>query len=77
MKPVIVLSNKDFHCVPFLSEMLMQALGNANGTMTWVRRNNAWQALPLPFTRYHSAAGSGIYEDSAGQLDCGLIVRSP
>jgi len=26
--------------VPFLSELLMQSLGNANGTLTWVRREN-------------------------------------
>jgi hypothetical protein len=61
--------------VPFLSELLMQALGNANGTMTWVRRKGDWQALPVPFTRYHTAAGKNIYDDSAGQVDCGLIVR--
>jgi hypothetical protein len=61
--------------VPFLSELLMQALGNANGTMTWVRNKDDWQALPVPFTRYHTAAGKNIYEDSAGQIDCGLIVR--
>jgi hypothetical protein len=61
--------------VPFLSELLMQALGNANGTMTWVRSKDDWQALPVPFTRYHTMAGKNIYEDSAGQIDCGLIVR--
>lgn len=61
--------------VPFLSELLMQALGNANGTITWVRRAGEWQALPVPFTRYHTAVGEGIYADSSGRVDCGLIVR--
>ena len=62
-------------CVPFLSELLMQVLGNANGTLTWVRSKGEWQTLPVPFTRYHTAAGKNIYDDSAGQVDCGLIVR--
>ena len=61
--------------VPFLSELLMQALGNANGTMTWKREDGRWLPFPVPFTRCHTAAGAGIYEDSAGQVDCGLIVR--
>lgn len=60
---------------PFLSELLMQALGNANGTITWGRSNNAWQQFPLPFTRYHLPVGQGIYDDSSGQVDSGLIVR--
>ena len=53
----------------------MQALGNANGTLTWVRRLDSWHALPVPFTRYHTAAGAGVYQDTSGQVDCGLIVR--
>lgn len=61
--------------VPFLSELLMQALGNANGTITWVRREQSWQPLPVPFTRYHTEAAAGLYEDSSGAVDCGLIVR--
>jgi hypothetical protein len=62
-------------CVPFLSELLMQALGNANGTITWARQNGVWRPFPVPFTRYHTAAGEGVYEDSSGQIDCGLIAR--
>lgn len=61
--------------VPFLSELLMQALGNANGTLTWARMNGSWQALPVQFTRYHTPSGFGVYQDSSGQVDCGLIVR--
>jgi hypothetical protein len=67
--------NRTVATVPFLSELLMQALGNANGTLTWVRIDDEWAALPVPFTRYHTAAGEGVYDDSAGQVDCGLIVR--
>jgi len=67
--------NRTVATVPFLSELLMQALGNANGTLTWVRKDGDWLALPVPFTRYHTAVGEGIYDDSAGQVDCGLIVR--
>lgn len=61
--------------VPFLSELFMQALGNANGTMTWTRMNDAWHQFPVPFTRYHPPAGRGIYQDSSGQVDDGLILR--
>jgi hypothetical protein len=61
--------------VPFLSELLMQALGNSNGTMTWTRMNDTWQQFPVPFTRFHLPAGQGIYEDSSGQVDYGLILR--
>ncbi len=60
---------------PFLSELLMQVLGNANGTMTWSRRFGGWQPFPVPFTRYHTEAGAGVYEDTAGLVDIGLIVR--
>lgn len=60
---------------PFLSELLMQVLGNANGTITWARRDEEWQAFPVPFTRYHVTAGAGVHDDSSGQIDCGLIVR--
>ncbi len=60
---------------PFLSELLMQLLGNANGTMTWMRSDGKWLPFPVPFTRYHTAAGQGVYEDSCGQIDQGLIVR--
>lgn len=61
--------------VPFLSELLMQALGNANGTLTWMRKDGRWQPFPVPFTRYHTAAGAGVYDNSDGRVDCGLIVR--
>jgi hypothetical protein len=61
--------------VPFLSELLMQALGNANGTLTWARTSSRWQPFPVPFTRYHTEAGSGVYENSAGKVDQGLIIR--
>ena len=60
---------------PFLSELLMQALGNANGTMTWARREGKWSPFPVPFTRYHTVAGNGLYRDSSGLIDNGLIVR--
>jgi hypothetical protein len=61
--------------VPFLSELYMQALGNANGTMTWVRRGGEWHRLPVPFTRYHTTAGAGVYSDTGGVIDSCLIVR--
>jgi len=61
--------------VPFLSELLMQALGNANGTLTWARNKGRWHPFPVPFTRYHTPAGEGVYADSRGQVDIGLIVR--
>jgi hypothetical protein len=67
--------NRTVATVPFLSELFMQALGNANGTITWVRRDGEWLAPPVPFTRYHTAVSEGVYSDSAGQVDCGLIVR--
>jgi hypothetical protein len=67
--------NRTVAAVPFLSELYMQALGHANGTMTWVRKGGEWLALPVPFTRYHTAVAQNIYPDSAGQIDCGLIVR--
>ncbi len=60
---------------PFLSELLMQALGNANGTMTWFLRDGRWLPFPVPFTRYHTPGSAGVYEESAGQVDQGLIVR--
>ncbi len=67
--------NRTVATIPFLSELLMQALGNANGTLTWVRKDGDWLALPVPFTRYQTAVGEGVYDDSTGEVDCGLIVR--
>jgi hypothetical protein len=61
--------------VPFLSELLMQALGNANGTITWARVSGRWHPFPVPYTQYHTQAGAGIFGNSAGQTDYGLIVR--
>jgi hypothetical protein len=61
--------------IPFLSELLMQVLGNANGTLTWTRMNDAWHRFPVPFTRYNLAASQDIFEDSRGQADSSLILR--
>jgi hypothetical protein len=61
--------------VPYLSELLMQALGNANETITWACAAGHWQPFPVPHTRYHTEAGAGIDANSAGHIDYGLIVR--
>jgi hypothetical protein len=66
--------------MPFLSELDMQAMGNANGTLTHARRANQWVPFPVQHTVYpthadgvnNAAARGGAQGDP---VDHGLIVR--
>ena len=61
---------------PFLSELDMQAMGNANGTLTYARRNNQWFPFPVPYVVFPTCPdvvnAFGSQEDL---VDHGLIVR--
>ncbi len=62
--------------VPFLSEYDMQAMGNANATLTWSRRANQWLPFPVPHTVFSVAnASTDEIAVSNGEIDHGLIVR--
>jgi hypothetical protein len=66
--------------MPFLSELDMQAMGNANGTLTYARRANQWCQFPVQHTIYpthpvraNDTAARG--EAQGDPVDLGLIVR--
>lgn len=58
--------------VPFLSELDMQAMGNANGTLTYARQDGNWRRFPVQFTRLQMQTSSNPMD---GQADHGLIIR--
>lgn len=63
---------------PFLSELDMQAMGNANGTLTYARQDNAWRKFPVQQTRLQariSAESAANETDHGDTVDHGLIVR--
>jgi len=61
---------------PFLSELDMQAMGNANGTLTYARRDGGWLGFPVQHVVYPTHVEM---PDAAvipgGRVDHGLIVR--
>jgi hypothetical protein len=61
---------------PFLSELNMQAMGNANGTLTFARRDNQWFKFPVQHVVYptHSASLKS-HEPLGERVDHGLIIR--
>jgi hypothetical protein len=61
---------------PFLSELDMQAMGNANGTLTYARRNNEWSRFPVPHVLFPTCAnGVNVFGSQKDVVDHGLIVR--
>ena len=61
---------------PFLSELDMQAMGNANGTLTYARRHNEWFSFPVQYVVFPTCVKAVSPFDSNGDLvDNGLIVR--
>ena len=56
---------------PFLSELDMQAMGNANGTLTYARRDQEWVQFPVQHMAFSTHA-VGSEEES---VDHGLILR--
>ena len=65
---------------PFLSELDMQAMGNANGTLTYARRANQWVPFPVQHTVYPTHADrvndAAAWGEAQGDpVDHGLIVR--
>jgi len=62
--------------IPFLSELDMQAMGNANGTLTYARRDNQWFKFPVQHIVYptHNASWKS-HEPLGDRVDHGLIVR--
>lgn len=61
---------------PFLSELDMQAMGNANGTLTSARRDDQWFKFPVQHVVYptHNALLKS-HEPLGERVDHGLIVR--
>jgi hypothetical protein len=61
---------------PFLSELDMQAMGNANGTLTCARRNNEWFRFPVQYVAYSACSdGLPVFDAQQDLIDHGLIVR--
>jgi hypothetical protein len=67
---------QDIAHAPFLSELDMQAMGNANGTLTWARRNNTWFRFPVQHCIYLTCnEGIKMFDAEKGLVDHGLIAR--
>jgi len=61
---------------PFLSELDMQAMGNANGTLTYARRNDEWFRFPVQYVVFSTCSGGvSVFEAQQDLIDHGLIVR--
>lgn len=61
---------------PFLSELDMQAMGNPNQSLTYVRRNDGWFRLPVQHVALVTVSDYQSLSDSIeGEIDTGLIVR--
>jgi hypothetical protein len=61
---------------PFLSELDMQAMGNANGTLTYARRNREWFRFPVPYVVFPTCVeGTRVFDTQQDRVDHGLIVR--
>jgi hypothetical protein len=62
--------------VPFLSELDLQGMGQANTTLTCVRRDQAWFNLPVEHLAYATPPGRPLLGAAAsGAVEHGLIVR--
>jgi hypothetical protein len=59
-------------CVPFLSELDVQAMGHPELTLTYVCRDGAWLGFPARHVRFTTPFGGASLD---GMLDHGLIVR--
>jgi hypothetical protein len=61
---------------PFLSELDMQAMGNANGTLTYARRDDQWFGFPVQHVVYPTLGNiEKASEPHSDRVDHGLIVR--
>jgi len=61
---------------PFLSELDMQAMGNANGTLTYARRDNQWFGFPVPYVVFPTCTDVvNAFGAQKDLVDHGLIVR--
>ena len=61
---------------PFLSELDMQAMGNANGTLTYTRRNNQWFRFPVQYAVFPTCIDTiNMFNSQNDLVDSGLIVR--
>jgi hypothetical protein len=62
--------------VPYLSELDLQGMGQANDTLTWLRRGGEWFNLPVEHRRYPTPAGRTLVGEAEQiSADHGLIVR--
>jgi hypothetical protein len=62
--------------IPFLSELDMQAMGNANGTLTWACRNNQWFRFPVQYVVFPTCVDTvEVFNSQKDVVDNGLIVR--
>ena len=67
---------RDIAQMPYLSELDMQAMGNPNGTLTFVRQEGRWARFPVGHTTYVTPAGKRFREKAGGPAcDQGLVVR--
>jgi hypothetical protein len=61
---------------PFLSELDMQAMGNANGTLTYARRDNQWCTFPVQHIVYPTHSALLKSDVPLGErVDHGLMLR--
>lgn len=61
--------------VPFLSEFDLLAMGNPNTSLTFVRSERAWVAMPVEHAVRATGIGSWAAPAGAQVVDSGLIVR--
>jgi hypothetical protein len=61
--------------IPYLSELDMQAMGNANGTLTFSRRDDEWMSFPVEHRIFATKSGAALDQNSSGIIDHGLIIR--
>lgn len=63
-------------CVPFLSELDVQAMGHPELTLTYARQGGEWLPFPARHVEYTTPAGSSFSgHDFSGTIDQGLVIR--
>lgn len=67
---------RNIACVPFLSELDVQAMGHPDLTLTYVRQGGEWLRFPARHILFATPLGRSMREHEwEGPVDHGLIVR--
>lgn len=63
-------------CVPFLSELDVQAMGHPDLTLTYARQGDKWLSFSASHILYATPLGSRLSgKEFNGTVDSGLIIR--